>query len=57
MHPVGRVLFEQKVDGYWCGHTASFIEVRVKCDKDLHGIFADVKFTENKGEYLFGKLF
>ena len=56
IRPVSRVLFEQKVDGYWCGHTSSFIEVRVKCERDLHGIFADVKFTESNGEQLIGEL-
>lgn len=35
--PIQNVLFEQKIDGFWCGHTASFIEVRVRCEKDLHG--------------------
>lgn len=54
--PVQEVLFEQKVCGEWCGHTASFIEVRVKCDKDLHGIFAKVKFKEIKDEHLLGEL-
>ncbi len=56
LRPVQRVLFEQKIDGFWCGHTASFIEVRVKCEKDLHGAFADVKFTSNDGEHLIGGL-
>ncbi|MBQ4151344.1 MAG: tRNA (N(6)-L-threonylcarbamoyladenosine(37)-C(2))-methylthiotransferase MtaB [Clostridia bacterium] len=56
IRPLGRVLFEQKVDGFWCGHTASFIEVRVKCDRDLHGVFADVRFTESNGEQLIGEL-
>ncbi len=56
LRPVQSVLFEQKVNGYWCGHTASFIEVRVKCERDLHGIFADVKLTEVDGERLLGEL-
>ena len=53
---VQSVLFEQKVDGYWCGHTASFIEVKVKCEHDLHGILADVRLTEIDGEGLIGEL-
>ena len=56
VRPVSKVLFEQKVDGFWRGHTASFIEVKVKCDKDLHGVFADVKFTHSDGEHLIGEL-
>lgn len=54
--PVQKVLFEQKVDGYWCGHTDSFIEVRVKCERDLHGLFCDVRFTKSDGEHLIGEL-
>ncbi|MBQ6892853.1 MAG: MiaB/RimO family radical SAM methylthiotransferase, partial [Clostridia bacterium] len=56
LRPIQRVLFEQKIDGVWCGHTASFIEVRVGCDKDLHGLFCNVLLTENGGEYIIGEL-
>lgn len=44
--PRQKVLFEQIINGYWCGHTASFIEVRVKSDKDLHGELAFVTLTQ-----------
>lgn len=54
--PVQDVLFEQKIDGMWCGHTASFIEVRVKCGGDLQGKFATVKFTSACDEHLLGEL-
>ena len=54
--PVQDVLFEQKVDGMWCGHTASFIEVRVKCDIDLQGKFASVRFISSCDEHLIGEL-
>ena len=56
VRPTQKVLFEQITDGYWCGHTASFIEVRVKSDKDLHGAFADVKLLKNCCEYIIGEL-
>ncbi len=53
---VQRVLFEQKVDGMWCGHTASFIEVRVKSDCMLQSVFRDVKLTATDGEHLIGEI-
>lgn len=56
LRPAQKVLFEQKVDGMWCGHTASFIEVRVSCEKGLHGEFADVRFIGIDGEHLIGEL-
>lgn len=56
VRPKQKVLFEQITDGYWCGHTASFIEVRVKSDKDLHGAFADVKLLKSCCEYIIGEL-
>lgn len=55
--PRQKVLFEQLTDGMWCGHTASFIEVRVPCEKDLHGVFCDVEFEKVGDEYIIGKLF
>ena len=54
--PVQRVLFEQRVNGLWSGHTASFIEVLVKCEKNLQGEFAEVKFIGCDGDKLLGEL-
>lgn len=54
--PLQNVLFEQKVDGMWCGHTASFIEVRAKSNCNLQGEFTKVKFTDTDGERIFGEL-
>ena len=56
LRPCQKVLFEQKIDGMWCGHTASFIEVRVACKNDLHGVFADVRLTSTNGEHMIGEL-
>ena len=54
--PVQKVLFEQNANGVWLGHTASFIEVAVKCKRDLQGVFADVRFVNTDGERLIGEL-
>ncbi len=50
--PVGTetdVLFETFEDGYMKGHTANFIEVRVKCGRDMHGEIHRVRITDNSG--------
>ena len=44
------VLFETFADGYVKGHTADFIEVRVKSDKALHGLFRDVILLSHDGD-------
>ncbi len=31
------VLFEQKKDGFWCGFTENYMDVRLKSDKNLRG--------------------
>jgi len=54
--PVQTVLFEQTVDGMWSGHTASFIEVRVKSDRDLHGEILPVQFQTLCATYIKGIL-
>lgn len=54
--PVQTVLFEQITDGYWCGHTASFIEVRVKTDMDLHGEFKNVRLLYAHNGYIEAEL-
>ena len=46
------VLFENKCDGYWTGHTTNFINVKVKSDQDLGGSIGRVvlkKYNEKDG--------
>lgn len=54
--PVQTVLFEQITDGMWSGHTASFIEVRVNGDRDLHGEMLSVRLVKPHGDYIEGIL-
>jgi threonylcarbamoyladenosine tRNA methylthiotransferase MtaB len=44
------VLFETCTDGYAQGHTADFIEVRVKTDRQLHGAFRSVKLISHDSD-------
>ncbi len=44
------VLFETCKDGFAYGHTSDFIEVKVKTDKKLHGLFRSVKLISHNGE-------
>ncbi len=44
------VLFETCEGGFAHGHTADFIEVRVKTDKKLHGLFRSVKLISHDGD-------
>lgn len=50
------VLFETCADGYAKGHTADFIEVRVKTDKSLHGLFRNVILISHNGDVCEGKI-
>ncbi len=43
------VLFETFADGYVYGHTADFVEVRVKSDKSMHGELSTVKLVSHDG--------
>ena len=43
------VLFESCENGYAKGHTADFIEVKVKTNKKLHGVFRDVTLISHDG--------
>ncbi len=56
IRPIQKVLFEQRANGVWCGHTPSFIEVRVKCERDLHGRVADVKMISAENGWLTGEI-
>ena len=44
------VLFETCRDGFAFGHTSDFIEVKVKTDKQLHGLFRSVKLISHDGD-------
>lgn len=50
------VLFEQRENGVWSGHTPSFIEVRVESAADLRGKFARVLPQSVKDQAIFGIL-
>lgn len=41
------VLFETFEDGYVYGHTADFVEVRVKSDSQMHGVLAKVQLVSH----------
>lgn len=56
LRPVQNVLFEQQIDGEWSGHTASFIEVRVKSERDLHGTLQAVRLCDVCDGYLKGTI-
>ena len=44
------VLFESWSDGYAKGHTADFIEVKVRSDKALHSVFRNVILLSHDGD-------
>jgi threonylcarbamoyladenosine tRNA methylthiotransferase MtaB len=50
------VLFETCRDGYACGHTDDFIEVKVKTDKALHSLFRKVRLISHDGDVCEGIL-
>lgn len=49
------VLFETFSDGFVIGHTAGFIEVKVKCDIPMHGELARVQLISHDGNICEGK--
>lgn len=51
-----RVLFEARDGWLFTGHTASFVEVGVKSDKDLHAKYADVIITGRQDALCLGEL-
>ena len=53
---VAEVLFETHRAGYACGHTADFVEVRVRTDKKLNGLIRAVKLTGHDGDVCEGVL-
>ena len=50
------VLFEEKQDEFWIGHTRNYMVVKVKSDKDLENEIITTKVLENQGEELIGKI-
>ena len=55
-NPIKTVLFESFRDGEICGHTADFIEVRVKSDIPRHAEFLDVRLLSTNGNVCVGTL-
>ena len=50
------VLFEEKQDEFWVGHTRNYMVVKVKTDKDLENEIITTKVLQNQGEELIGKI-
>ena len=50
------VLFETLENGYACGHTRDFIEIKVKSDVDLGGKLLMVKPLSFDDSYVYGEL-
>lgn len=57
--PIGsttEVLFETYEDGYAKGHTANFIEVKVKSEYSMHGEICKVRITDNSSSVCVAKM-
>jgi len=50
------VLFEEKIEGYYAGHTGNYIPVRVLSDKDISGELLDVILVKNEHDYIVGQI-
>lgn len=50
------VLFEEKKDGLWRGHTPNYLEVCAESGENLHNQLRQVALTEISGTRLIGKL-
>lgn len=50
------VLFEEKIEGYFAGHTGNYIPVRVLSDKDISGELYNVKLLKNEHEFMVGQI-
>ena len=48
------VLFEEKEDGFYKGHTKNYLVVKVKSDKELENTIKDVNIVEANSEFLKG---
>lgn len=49
------VLWEEKEDGYWKGHTKNYILVKMKSEQDLANQITKTKIVQNEMDYLIGK--
>lgn len=49
------VLWEEKEDGYWKGHTKNYILVKMKSEQDLENQITKTKIVQNEMDYLIGK--
>ncbi len=50
------VLFEQQQNGINIGHSRHYVEVRVRCDRNLSDEIVDVCLTHSDGEVCYGEL-
>ena len=50
------VLFEEKQDKFWIGHTRNYMVVKTKVDEDLENVIKTVKIEEIQAEELIGKI-
>ena len=50
-----KVLFEEEKNGWYVGHTANYIVVKVKSNKDLSNEIIEIKITEQQGLELIGE--
>ena len=49
------VLWEEKEDGYWKGHTKNYILVKMKSEQDLANQITKTKIVQNEIDYLIGE--
>jgi len=50
------VLFEEKQDNFWIGHTRNYMVAKTKADEDLENVIKTVKIEEIQAEELIGKI-
>ena len=50
------VLFEQTENGYWCGYTPNYTQVKVKSDCSLQGEVKNIKITQAKEDFCIGEI-
>ncbi len=53
---VGKVLFEQKKDNYWIGHTDNYVKIKVNSEENLRNQIIDVKMRKLEGQMIIGSL-
>ena len=50
------VLFEEKIEGYYTGHTGNYIPVRVLSNKDISGELLNVRLVKNGTDFVIGQI-